>query len=112
MYAVFRTAKFEKEVSKQLSKENIIRLENLEKKQLRMNPKVGDPLGFNFFREKRINGKRVYFLIYDDLKAVLMIGLSDKKTQQETIDIIKGNLGEYYNIIKEAIKRHGEYDYA
>ena len=109
MYAVFRTLKFDKELFKRFSKEEQKEVENFEKKQLVNNPYVGDHLGYQFFREKKICGKRVYYLVYEDLKAVLMVGVSDKKTQQETIDDIKSRLKEYYEVIKEAIKQHGEY---
>ncbi|MBS3133025.1 hypothetical protein J4470_02765 [Candidatus Woesearchaeota archaeon] len=109
MYAVFRTEKFDKELIKQFSKEEQRRVENFEKKQLAENPHVGDPLGHMFFREKKVGGKRVYFLIYDDVRAVLMVAVSDKKAQQETIDEIKGRLEDYHEIVKESIKQHGEY---
>lgn len=112
MYAVFRTLKFDKELFKRFSKEEQKEVENFEKKQLVNNPYVGDHLGYQFFREKKIGVKRVYFLVYEDLKAVLMVGVSDKKTQQETIDDIKSRLKEYYGVIKEAIKQHGEYGLA
>ena len=72
-------------------------------------PYVGDPLGYEFFSEKKIKGKRVYFLVYYDIRAVLMVGISDKKAQRETIDGIKSRLNEYYEVVKEAIKQHGEY---
>ncbi|MEK6857067.1 MAG: hypothetical protein AABX39_00590 [Nanoarchaeota archaeon] len=109
MYSVFRTARFDKEVLKKFSKAEIEELETLERKQLTNNPYVGDPLSYRFFREKKLKGKRVYFLIYDDLKAVLMIAVSDKKNQQETINEIKSHLENYYNIIREAIKQHDGY---
>lgn len=82
MYAVFRTKKFDKEFDKRLSREEQKEIENFEKKNL------------------------VNYLIYDDLKAVLMVGISDKKAQQETIDEIKSRLTEYYEVIKEAIRQH------
>src|SRR3989338_3801551 len=106
MYAVFRTERFDKELSKRFSKEEQREVENLEKNQIVKNPYVGDPLGYTFFREKKVGGKRVYYLIYDDLKAVLMAGVSDKKTQQETIDEIKSRLKEYYAAVEEAIRQH------
>ena len=110
MYAVFRTRKFDKEFVKQLSEKEQKEIERFEKNQLTSNPYVGDPLNYRFFREKKIDTKRIYFLIYDDINAVLMVGVSDKKTQQETIDEIKDRLKEYHEVIKEAIKQHGEYD--
>ena len=109
MFKVFRTEKFNKEINRKFSKEEQKQVENFEKKQLVNNPYVGDPLGYRFLREKRVDGKRVYFLIYDDIKTVLMVGQSDKKTQQETIDAIKARLPEYYEVIKEAIKQHDEF---
>lgn len=65
---------------------------------------TGDPLGLRFLREKRISGKRVYFLVYEDLKAVLMVSISDKKTQQETIDKIKVFLPEFKQMMEELMK--------
>lgn len=44
----------------------------------------GKPLGYDFFREKRLNDKRVYFLVYDDLKIVLMVAVSDKMSEFST----------------------------
>lgn len=85
MYSVFHTKKFDKESLKHLSKKEQKEVENFEKRQLVKNPYVGDPLGYKFFREKKIGGKRIYYLVYDDLNSVLLVGLSDKKTQQETI---------------------------
>lgn len=106
MYVVFRTKKFDKEFDKILSREEQKKIENFEKRNLITNPYVGDPLSYSFFREKKIWNKRVYYLIYDDLKSVLMVGISDKKAQQETIDEIKDRLNEYYEVIKEAIRQH------
>ncbi len=64
------------------------------------NPYVGKPLGYSYLREKRISGRRVYYLIYDDLKLVLLVATSDKKDQQATIDHIKGDLDEFRKIAK------------
>ncbi len=109
MYTVFRTERFDRELEKRFSKAEIEEVEKFERKHLTENPYVGDPLGYKFFREKKLGGKRVYFLIYDDLNAVLMVAVSDKKTQQATIDEIKYHLDEYYEVIRNAIKQHGEY---
>lgn len=59
------------------------------KEQLKENPYSGKPLGYKFFREKRVDGKRIYFLIYEDIVVVLFVAISDKKTQQATINAIK-----------------------
>ena len=63
--------------------------------QLKENPYVGDQIRYKFFREKRVREKRVYYLIYDDLKVVLMVAVGGKKAQQETIDEIIKYFKEY-----------------
>jgi mRNA-degrading endonuclease RelE of RelBE toxin-antitoxin system len=112
MYAVFRTHRFDKELAKQFSQEEQKQVSQFEQKQLAHNPYSGDPLSYPFFREKKVGGKRVYFLVYEDIKAVLMVGVSNKKTQQETINEIKDKLNEYHDVVKEAIRQHGVSDRA
>ena len=55
----------------------------------------GKPLGYPYLREKRIDNRRIYYLIYDDLKLVLLVATSDKKNQQATINHLKENLDEF-----------------
>lgn len=62
---------------------------------------VGKPLGYPFFREKRVDGYRLYFLIYEDVQTVLLVTISDKKAQQETIDRIKEQLDFYRELIRK-----------
>jgi len=78
------------------------RFDNLVK-QIENNPYVGDSLQIKFFREKRFDGKRVYFIIFEDLKAVLVVAISDKRTQQKTIDFIRNNLNNYRELLKEIL---------
>ena len=73
--------------------------------KLAENPFVGDQLSFPFLREKKIKEKRVYYLIYEDLKLVLLIATSGKKDQQETIDHIKSQLGEYRKVAEDIAKQ-------
>ncbi len=63
--------------------------------QLANNPFVGDYLSYPFLREKRINEKRIYYLIYKDLNLVLMVAVSGKKDQQATINHIKRKFDEF-----------------
>ncbi len=65
------------------------------KAQLKSNPFVGKPLGSKWFREKKINGFRLYFLIYEKQKIVSLISFSDKKSQQKTIDEIRLRFEQY-----------------
>ena len=73
--------------------------------KLAINPFVGDQLSYPFLREKRIKEKRIYFLIYEDLKLVLLIAVSGKKNQQETIDHIKEHLHKFREIAEEISKQ-------
>ena len=93
VYAVFTTEDFEKEMLK-LSQSDRDKIQKLFL-QLKENPYVGDALKYRFFREKRLKEKRIYYLIYEGLSAVLVVAISGKKTQQETIDYIISYLPEY-----------------
>ena len=93
VYAVYALNVFDKEVEKLPdSDKKIIRKISL---QLKENPYVGDQIRYRFFREKRTREKRIYYLVYDDLKMVLMVTIGGKKTQKETIDKIAGYFKEY-----------------
>lgn len=94
-YAVYALEVFDKEMNK-LSLDYSSKIEKIFL-QLKDNPYVGDPIRYKFFREKRIKEKRVYYLVYDDLKIVLMVAIGGKKAQQETIDKIVSYFGEYRN---------------
>ena len=73
--------------------------------KLAANPFIGDQLGYPFLRERRIKEKRVYYLIYDDLKLVLLVAVSGKKDQQRTINHIKQQLDEYRKVAEEVAKQ-------
>jgi len=66
--------------------------------KLSLNPFSGSQLSFSFLREKRIREKRIYYLVYEDLKLVLLVATSSKKTQQKTIDNIKEELKEFRKV--------------
>ena len=72
------------------TKKRIIKL--VEK--LEQNPFVGKPLRYDFFREKRIDGFRIYYLILKDVLLVVFLDFSDKKEQQKIIDAILMTLNE------------------
>ncbi|HLD04442.1 MAG TPA: hypothetical protein VJG90_01870 [Candidatus Nanoarchaeia archaeon] len=74
-------------------------------KKLRLNPFVGDPLSYRFLREKKIKGRRVYYLVYEDLKLVLLVATSGKKDQQPTINHIKSSLDEFRKVAEEILKQ-------
>lgn len=74
-------------------------------RQLAAQPFLGDPLGYPFLREKRVRERRVYYLVYEDLRLVLLVATSGKKDQQTTIAYLKSHLAEFREIAKEVIKR-------
>ena len=59
------------------------------KVQLRLNPYVGKPIGTRWKREKKIGGKRIYYIIFEIEKKVELVDISNKKDQQKIIDKIK-----------------------
>ncbi|MBS3050811.1 MAG: hypothetical protein J4400_01550 [Candidatus Aenigmarchaeota archaeon] len=76
------------------------------KEQLKTNPYAGKPLGYEFFREKRLNGKRLYYLIFQDVVVVLLVAYSDKKSQQATIDAIRRTIDVYRKDIYDRFKKN------
>lgn len=93
VYAVYTLNVFDKKMNKfPESDKEIIKKIFL---QLKENPYVGDQIRYKFFREKRIREKRIYYLVYDDLRIVLMVAIGSKKAQEETIGKIVGYFNEY-----------------
>ena len=87
---------------RKLSSEEQIRIQKIFL-QLRDNPYVGDQLRYRCLREKRLEEKRIYYLVYDDLMAVLIVAIGDKKTQQETIDYIINYIDQYKTYLENLI---------
>ena len=98
-YGVYTSEEFDEDFNK-LDKSLQDQISN-EIDQLKINPYIGKPLGYKFFREKKVKNYRFYYLIYDEYVVVFVIAVSDKKNQQEVIDAIK-HLLPYY---KEQIKK-------
>ena len=71
--------------------------------QLKVNFGVGKPLGYSYFREKRVGPYRMYYLVYEKQDTVLLVTMSDKKMQQEVIDQIKNDLPKYYKLIENQL---------
>ncbi len=94
---VYTTESFEEEIANLSdSDKEIIKRIFL---QLKENPYVGDPIRYRFFHEKRIREKRIYYLTYDDLSAVLVVAFGGKKEQQETINEIVKYLPKFKEYI-------------
>ena len=99
MFRVFRTDWYEKKLKKLSSREQE-RIKHIEQ-ELKKSPYGGKPLGYGFFREKKFNEKRLYFLVYESHKAIFLITMSDKKAQQNVINLIKANL----DVFKEQLEK-------
>lgn len=97
-YAVYVTESFEKEIEKLSDSDRDILKKTF--RQLKENPYVGDQIRYKFFREKRIREKRIYYLVYDDLSAVLIIAFGGKKEQQETINKTLNHLPEFRKYVE------------
>ena len=71
---------------------------------LKENPYTGKPLGYKFFREKKFNGNRLLFLVYEEHKCIFLVTITDKKAQQHEIDLIKAHLDIYRNELDRLMK--------
>jgi len=102
MYRVFRSEWYSKKLKK-LDKSDIKRVEKFEQ-QLKQQPFNGKPLGYKFFREKKFDGKRLLFLVYEEHSVVFLVTITDKKAQQRDIDFIVSHLNIYKEEIDELVK--------
>ena len=98
-YKIYHSQRFNKELLKfdKNFQERVDKIEN----ELVENPYSGKPLGAKWFREKRYEKYRIYYLVYDDSQSVFMVGISDKKDQQKVINTIKLLL----NLFKDELKK-------
>ncbi len=87
MFEVLTSEEFDKDFGKldQSIKERVAKAIE----QLRSNPFTGKPLGYEFFREKKIGKYRIYCLIYGQRLIVFVVAMSEKKDQQATIDKVR-----------------------
>ncbi|MGV8150561.1 MAG: hypothetical protein ACP5NV_02425 [Candidatus Woesearchaeota archaeon] len=69
-------------------------------RKLSYNPYTGKPLGYKYLRELKIDKFRIYYIISEKEIVVLLITISDKKNQKETIEYIKRNIKEFEKMIK------------
>ena len=104
MFKIFKTEEFDK-IYYKLDNNEQKRITKILFQLLEKGDVIGKPLaGLNFFREKKFNGKRLYYLIYKDFNVILVIAISDKKAQQATINKILFNLDIYKESIIKTLK--------
>ena len=102
-YKVYRSVAFQEEIAK-YDKSIQDRIDKIEDK-LMYNSDYGNPLGTRWFRESRFENYRIYYLIYEDLKLVLLVAVSGKKDQQATIDHIISQFKEYRKVAEQIAKQ-------
>ena len=73
--------------------------------QLAVNPFAGKPLGAKWFREKRFENFRVYFLVFEEKKSVYVVNLSSKKDQQRIINSIWLLLDTYKKELEDLLAK-------
>ena len=103
MYRVFRSEWYEKKLDR-LEKADQERVKAFEQ-HLKIDPYSGKPLGYPFFREKKFDGNRLLFLVYEEHQAIFLVTITDKKAQQHEIDLIKTNLDVYKENLQNIIKK-------
>mgnify|MGYP001617401524 CR=1 FL=1 len=103
MFRVFRSEWYDKKLNKleKFEQEIILKFEQ----KLKIEPYLGKPLGYKFLREKKFDGKRILFLVYEEHKCIFMVTITDKKAQQHEIDLIKSHLDVYKETIKKIIEK-------
>lgn len=102
MFRVFRTEPYERELNF-LDNSEKIRVEKFEQ-ALKINPFSGKSLSYEFLREKKFDGKRLLFLVYDNYHSVFLLRIVDKKNQKEVINLIKINFEFYKKEMENRIK--------
>ncbi len=99
IYSIKTTEYFEERFKKVIPKN---KKEDVRRRifDLAKNPYIGKPLGNKHVRELKLDKFRVYFLVYESEIVVLVVDVSDKKHQQETIEYILNRKPEYANLVK------------
>ena len=105
MFQIFTTQEFDKDFSK-LSHQEQERVNKILNQLKEQGEDTGKSLsGLSFFREKKFEGKRLYYLVYKDHFVILAIAISDKKAQQATINRILLDLVEYQQYVYDLLRK-------
>ena len=70
------------------------------KYQLAEKLNTGKPLKYDWFREKKLGNKRLFYLINAKTKKAALVAFGTKKEQQKIIDHILDNKERYLKIIE------------
>ena len=69
------------------------------KNQLAISLRVGRPLRFDWFREKKLGNNRLFYLINERTQKTVLVAFGTKKEQQKIIDHIILNKERYLKLI-------------
>ena len=69
------------------------------KEQIKINPKTGKALHFDWFREKKFENKRLYFIISMKKPRVLLVSYASKKEQQKIINYVVLHKDEFIEFL-------------
>ncbi len=84
------------------------RIEKILQQLYEKGDEVGKPLrGLRFLREKKFDGKRLYYLVYSDWSSILVVAVSDKKTQEATINQIALEGSQYRAVALDLLRTKG-----
>jgi len=103
VYAIYHTHTFDRSLDRMPKdfQEWLTKVEN----QLVENPFVGDQIRVPCFREKKKDKQRVYYLIYEELQIVYVVGMSSKKNQRAVINAIWLLLDNFKEEIKQLVHK-------
>ena len=105
MLDLYRTGEFDENYDN-LDHSDQIKVDKVLIKLREQGDHVGKELHYSFLKEKRIGGKRLYFLLYLDLHAILMLFITNKKMQQCTIDRVLSELPNYERFVREQLQEN------
>lgn len=69
------------------------------KDQLKDNLNVGKPLRYSWFREKKFENKRLFYVMNEKTNKALLLAFGQKRQQQKVIDHIIQNKERYLTLI-------------
>lgn len=69
------------------------------KEQIRGNILAGKPLCFEWLREKKFKGKRLFFVVNTEKKKALLIAFGPKHAQQRIINYIIKHKEYYFSLL-------------
>ena len=98
MYLIYETHTFS-EVYKTLTKDEQGWITKI-KEQLKI-AVTGKIIHFEWFREKKYLNKRLYFLIDNESRKILLVSFGSKKDQQKIINFIIKNMKELLSLLKK-----------